>query len=96
MGWKETCVMEQRIRFVMACLDGLEMISDLCLAFGISRKTGYKWLRRYQGCGPLGLVDRPRAPHVCPHALARDCEATVLSVRHRHPTWGPAQSQGMA
>ena len=89
MSWKETCVMEERLRFVMACMERVETISALCLQFGISRKTGYKWLGRYEQEGPMGLVERSRAPHVCPHALTPAQEEVLLAVRRRYPTWGP-------
>lgn len=47
MPWKETCVMEQRARFVMDVLKGTYCISELCTAYGVSRKTAYKWLSRF-------------------------------------------------
>jgi len=63
MPWKETCVMDQRIAFVSAALRDEAPMSELCAAFGISRNTGYKWLRRWRDEGPAGLEDRSRAPH---------------------------------
>ena len=57
MAWKETCVMDQRMSFIAACLDGEESIAALCRHFGISRKTGHKWLARYRCEGAGGLVE---------------------------------------
>ena len=51
MPWKETCAMHQRIAFVAACLRDEAPMSALCERFGISRKTGHKWLARYRVSG---------------------------------------------
>jgi len=56
MSWKETCVMDQKMSFVVACQHGAENFSELCRHFGISRKTGYKWLERYACEGVIGLA----------------------------------------
>ena len=89
MAWKETCVMDERMRFVAACVEGSESISELCRQFGISRKTGHKWLGRYRLEGAGGLEDRSRAPHGNSRGVDDETAAAVLSVRHRYPTWGP-------
>ena len=47
MPWMETNVMDQRTEFVLRALRGVERFGDLCRDFGITRKTGYKWIRRY-------------------------------------------------
>ncbi len=89
MSWRETCVMEERMRFVVACEAGLENFSEVCRCFGISRKTGYKWLMRYESEGVVGLLDRSRAPLRCPHALTPEISEALAAVRRCHPTWGP-------
>ncbi|MGO4842401.1 helix-turn-helix domain-containing protein, partial [Rhizobiaceae sp. 2RAB30] len=61
MPWKESSVMEERLRFVARLLDG-EGMSDVCREFGISRKTGYKILNRYKDDGLEALTDRSRRP----------------------------------
>ena len=65
MPWKECSVMEERLRFVARLLEG-EAMSDLAREFGISRKTGYKLLRRYRNSGLHGLSDRARRPTARP------------------------------
>jgi transposase len=50
MPWKESSVMEERLRFVAHVLDG-ETMTDMCREFGISRKTGYKIFGRYKEHG---------------------------------------------
>lgn len=88
MAWDKTCVMDQRLQFVAACLEGLENLSELCRQYGISRKTGDKWLRRYRAAGPVGLHDRSRRPHSNPRAVEAAVIEEVLSVRRRYG-WGP-------
>jgi transposase len=63
-------------------------MTELCATFGISRKTGYKYLKRYQEEGPEALRDRSRAPHRHPNQTSGEIEAAVLRVRKAHPTWG--------
>ena len=62
--------------------------SVLCGRFGISRKTGYKWLRRFERDGSLGLADRSRRPQRSPRQTPCRVESLVLSVRDKHPVWG--------
>jgi transposase len=59
MPWKECSVMDERLRFVARLLDG-EAMSEVCRAFGISRKTGYKIFERYKEHGLEALTDRGR------------------------------------
>lgn len=61
MPWRETSVMEKRLRFVARLLEG-EGMSEVCRDFGISRKTGYKIFNRYKDEGLEALTDRSRRP----------------------------------
>jgi len=61
MPWRETSVMEERLCFVARLLEG-EGMSQVCRHFGISRKTGYKILNRYNDDGLEALTDRSRRP----------------------------------
>lgn len=63
-------------------------MTELCAQYGISRKTGYKILKRYREEGPEALWDRSRAPHRRPNQTPPGMEAAVLRVRKAHPTWG--------
>lgn len=89
MPWMESRVMDQRAKFVLECLRGEYSMARLCRMFGISRKTGYKWLLRYDLEGVNGLGDRSRRPKHHGRTVPSDVEATVLSIRRHHPTWGP-------
>ena len=81
--------MSERMRFVVAVQTGEDTMAALCRRFGISRKTGYNVLARVAAAGPAGLVDRSRAPHHRPHAVAPAVREAVLALRAAHPTWGP-------
>ena len=50
MPWSETCAMDERMRFVIAASEDETVMSEICVEFGISRQTGYKWLERYRCC----------------------------------------------
>jgi transposase InsO family protein len=60
---------------------------ELCRRFGVSRKTGYKWLQRYQAGGAAALQDRSRKPHRSPKQVAPSITEAVLTLR-RETTWG--------
>jgi len=88
MPWKETCVREERVRFVVEALQGKESMSRICRRFGVSRKTGYKWLRRYEEVGSLsGLGELSRAPRGRPAQTPAAVEARVVALRQRRG-WG--------
>lgn len=88
MAWKEVCLMSQREEFVLlASVDGSN-VSELCRRFGVSRKTGYKWLSRYKSDGMVGLVDRSRRPLESAGRTSDELEQQVLALRREHPAWG--------
>jgi transposase InsO family protein len=88
MPWKETTAMSLRTEFIqLAGLAGANL-SQLCRRFGISRKTGYKWLKRYREEGESGLGDRSRRPHHSPGRSGEKLEAMIVGVRQEHPAWG--------
>lgn len=89
MPWKETRVLDERMQFVVAFHNGDDSMTDLCRRFGISRKTGYKWLFRYEREQLDGLRDRSCAPHTHPNATAEDVVAGVIGFRADHERWGP-------
>ena len=61
--------MSLRHEFITLAMKPGAVISTLCIRFGISRKTGYKWLARYQSEGHAGLADRSRRPRRIPHKI---------------------------
>lgn len=91
MGWMETCVVEERMRFMLAVEKQEESFAALCRQFGVSRRVGYKWLERYEAEGVAGLVDHTRAPLRHPQAVPADIAEQCLAVRRQHRTWGPVK-----
>ena len=89
MPWRETAPMKERMRFVTDWERDLYSMVELCERYGVSRKTGYKWVARYEREGPDGLGERSRAPHHCPHRIAADVAAAICDGRRQHPSWGP-------
>jgi len=79
--------MDERIRFVIRLKDG-ESMASLCREFGISRKTGYKILERYEECGLEGLSDRNRRPHRYANQLPPQLEAAIVAAKREKPHWG--------
>ena len=86
--WKECTWVSEREELVRQALAAKSSMSALCRAFGISRKTGYKWLRRYQAEGDQGLRDRSRRPQRSPARSSLEMEAKVSELRREQPTWG--------
>jgi transposase InsO family protein len=91
MAWLETRVMDERFRFVNDVMEDTYNITELCRMYNISRKTGYKWLGRYDECGVDGLKDLPRAPHNHPNALPDIIRTAILEIKTKFPYWGPAK-----
>lgn len=88
MPWKERTTMSQREEFVQEALKRDANIRALCREYGISPRTGYKWLRRYQAQGVQGLWEQSRRPMHSPRKSSPELEAAVLQVRQWQPTWG--------
>lgn len=91
MPWKETRVVDERMRFVLAVETGEEAFAAVGRRFGISRQHGGKWLVRWRAEGVAGLADRSRAPLHHPQAVAAERAEACLAVRRAHPTWGPVK-----
>lgn len=81
--------MEQRMLMISAWKSGLYSNEELFERFGVSSKTGYKWIVRYNAEGVEGLRDRSKAPQSCPHRTREDVAERIIEVRRRHPRWGP-------
>ena len=88
MPWSQTSPMDQRTQFIADYLRETLNISELCDLYGVSRKTGYKWIDRYLRHGPAGLTERSRRPECSPNATSAEMVAVFLEVRRRHPSWG--------
>lgn len=81
--------MGERKVFIRAWEAKVFTMTELCEHFGVSRKTGYKWIQRFQEEGLGGLEDRSRAPHSCPHQTPGDLETEIIEMRLKRVRWGP-------
>ncbi len=90
MPWKETGVVDERIRFIAALSEDPRCnFSRLCERFGISRSQGYKWVRRYEALGAAGLEDKKPIATTCPHRTSDPIHDLVVALRKEHPFDGP-------
>lgn len=89
MPWNETCVMDMKVQMIAECLKGEHTVTDVARAYGITRKTVYKWLARYEEEGATGLENRSHAPRHCPHAMDDAMAERIIAVKRAHPSFGP-------
>ena len=87
MPWREVSTMDQRREFVQLAKREGSNRRELCRRFGISTKTGYKWLARWQS-GDAALGDLSRRPHASPERTGPEIQRRILEVRDGHPAWG--------
>ena len=87
MPWKQKSPMDLRREFIKR-LAANERLTDLCREYGISRKTGSKFKKRFEELGVTGLADRSRAPKVIPHKTPPEVEEVILAERKGHPSGG--------
>lgn len=88
MAWRETDRVSERRKFVEGHRSGRLRMTELCARFGISRKTGYKLIKRFEAEGLAGLWDRSRAPRSSPNRTAPEVEGRIIELRKEYPTWG--------
>jgi len=93
MPWKEATEMSLRVELVTEALQEGANIRQLCQRFGISRKTAYKWIKRYQDGGVEDLIDRSRRPLHSPMKSNPEVEKVVVEMRQEHPVWGARKIQ---
>lgn len=87
--WKSASPETEQIRFIQRWERGGESFVELCRGFGISRKTGYKRVQRFQAWGWDGMRDMSRAPRQHPNQTERGVIERLILARQAHPTWGP-------
>ena len=87
MPWRERSLMDVRLRFVQDVHRPGWSVAEVCRRYQVSRKTGYKWLERYEKAGPAGLTDRSHRPYTCPHATPGPIMQQILALQRRF-RWG--------
>lgn len=88
MPWNTQNNMNQRSKFVLEAQKPGANISELCREFGISRKTAYKWLSRYEEGGVAGMADQSRRPKSPSSELPEEVVCRIVQLRRAHETWG--------
>lgn len=98
MSWKATDAMKERTKFVLEwerrwkqAEGGSVNMAELCRMFGVSRQTGYKWVRRYRAASldVTAVAERSRRPHSSPNSLSTEEQDLIVEARKRWPRWGP-------
>jgi putative transposase len=87
MPWKETHVLDERMKFIGRLLSG-EKMAPLCREFGISRVTGHKIWKRYQDQGTAGLKNQSRSPNRHPNQVPYGVEQLIVRYKKEKPKWG--------
>ena len=79
--------MDQKMEFCLKSLRGGNF-RELCGAYGISTKTGYKWRERFLERGYQGLEELSRRPHGHPEQLEVQQVCAIVRLKGAHPFWG--------
>lgn len=87
MPWKEYTMEQSRLDFVTEALENKISFSELCRNYSITRKTGYKWMERFNN--GESLKDLSRKPFHTPNKTPADVEQVIINARLKHPEWGP-------
>ncbi len=95
MSWSLLHLEHIRMEFVLIAREPYVSMSEVCRQFGISRKTGYKWLGRYKSEGLSGLLNRSCRPHTMPLAVSGDVVVALVRLRQAHPYWGPKKLRAL-
>lgn len=93
MSWQETDKVTLRKEFVLQAIKEGSNISQLCKAYRVSRKTGYKWINRFHECGSKGLIDQPTLPNYSPRKISKAMVKNIIEIRQKHPRWGARKIQ---
>jgi transposase InsO family protein len=89
MPWKELCTLELRTEMITDWMTREYSITELSERYGVSRKTVYKWIERYESLGFEGLKELCRAPHWCANATPEAVTEAILAMKKRKMNWGP-------
>ena len=94
MPWLEVKPMDQKVLFLADWLRQVSSFTELCERYGVSRKTGYKWIKRYEHSGVDGLYEQSRRPRQSPQQTPYQIRKAVIELRTRgRMTLGPKKIQ---
>ncbi|MGZ4779396.1 MAG: helix-turn-helix domain-containing protein [Thermoanaerobaculia bacterium] len=80
--------MNTRREFVLRVLAKEAPVTELARQYGISRKTAYKWIARFEQRGVEGLVDESRRPRTSPLETTTEMAREIIRLRQSHSNWG--------
>ncbi len=86
MPWKEVKPMQQKVLFIADYLRQVASVTELCAHYGVSRKTGYKWIHRFQQQGLDGLNEQRRTPTACPTRTPYRIQQAIIELRQQFQT----------
>lgn len=89
MTWRNTGPQREKIKFIGEWLSGEYNFSDLCKRYGISRKTGYKLVNRYEIEQEQAFCPKSHARHHHPNIISNEIRERLIALKHRYPNWGP-------
>ncbi len=89
MPWEQTTAMDQRVQFIADWLSGDYAKIELCIAYGISRPTADKWIKRYEQGGVTALEEGSHAAHDHPNATCEAIRQMTIVQKLTHQSWGP-------
>ena len=88
MPWKSSSLVLEREHFALAALRWKKAFACLCADYGVSRRTGYKWLARYRAGGVAALGNQSRWPHSYARQKPACWKRRVWHIRQARPYWG--------
>lgn len=94
LPWRNTTRIDQRRAFIAEWREGEETVSALAASFGVSRKTAYKIINRFQELGEEGLLDRNSAPRSSPRATPPEIAERIIDAKRKDPKLGPKKIVG--
>lgn len=88
MPWKVVTVVEERLKFVLKAFKSKENFTEQCRRFGISTKTGYKWIKRFEEGGVAGLKDQPTIAKEARNKTDDKTLRRIIRLKKRYKSWG--------
>jgi putative transposase len=89
MTWGNTNIKREQVKFIGDWLKETYSFSDLCAKYGISRKTGYKLVNKFEKEGERAFESKSHARHTHPNKTSEETMARILALKCRYPKWGP-------
>jgi transposase InsO family protein len=88
MPWKETCVMDEKKKFILESFNNDQTFTELCSQFGITTKTGYKWRERFLKGGWPALINKPRSPKTTGRPIPAEVILELIRLKNKKRAWG--------